>query len=67
MRSRCHGQRTFLIMQLNLRLLRRIELYTKVCTVQQKFEQGFGQGFSQRLGQGFDKGLGNGLSKVLGK
>ena len=32
MRSRCHGQRTSLIVKLNSRPVRRIELHTKVCT-----------------------------------
>ena len=32
MRSQCHGQRTSLIVQLNSRPVRRIELHTKVCT-----------------------------------
>ena len=32
MRSQCHGQRTSLIVKLNSRPVRRIELYTKVCT-----------------------------------
>ena len=32
MRSQCHRQRKFLNMLLNLRPVRRIELYTKVCT-----------------------------------
>ena len=32
MRSQCHGQRTSLIVQLNSRPVRRIELHTKVGT-----------------------------------
>ena len=32
MRGQCHGQRQSLTVQLNSRLVRRIELYTKVCS-----------------------------------
>ena len=34
MRRQCHGQRKSLYVQLNLRPVRRTELYTKVCTEQ---------------------------------
>ena len=41
MRGQCNGQRKSLTVQLNSRPVRRIELYTKVCTVDESVSHRF--------------------------
>ena len=65
MRSQCYEQRKFPIVQLNLRPVRRIELYLKVCTEAKYFvekislsvEEGVEQSMECRVGLMFPKVL----------